>query len=506
MLPLTQHGLSRRDFAECLLVFCVSLGLTCFLYRNAATAWFVLDDYVWLEGASARDFLGFFFGSWGHEVAYRPLMRLSFGLDSFLFGENPLGWHLHSFALHAANALWLYLIVRHFVRDAATSPLPRIAAALFVVGPSGHENIAWISARTHLTGGFFYLGALFFLLEYLKGSRRRIWLTASLLMFLFGMMAYESVFSLPILLAVCAIPVLSRSGLPRADLFRIIGLYWILGGVVFLIRFMLLGGQLGTVGSTHTSYLPGLLQSLRDVAFLILKHFDPLMLRFWFLLAGAAWVVATKRWLPLRSLLLAAICGIVLYLPFSASSGVGFRYLYLVQIAVIIGVLIVFDALRQKGIWGEALVLLLFSSIFVSDCLTSRGLANEWETAGRIARAIPEQARTLCPEPPPGLNFVFHGVPDTYGHAGVCLTYFDTMVKRRYKQFDGEVYRDQDLLRDDWYTDFPSNRRDIPAKYFRWMPDEEQLIDISQTEWEALIGIPHAVDEDAQESVEGERK
>src|SRR5437867_604660 len=58
-----------------------------------------------------------------HMGHYAPLTWMTLGLDHVLWGMNPLGYHLTSLLLHAANAVIFYVVVLQIL----TLALPRLA-------------------------------------------------------------------------------------------------------------------------------------------------------------------------------------------------------------------------------------------------------------------------------------------------------------------------------------------------------------------------------------------
>src|SRR5207247_1905702 len=52
-----------------------------------------------------------------HGGHYQPLSWVTLGLDYLLWGLNPMGYHLTSVVLHAANAVLFYDVVRMLVRE-----------------------------------------------------------------------------------------------------------------------------------------------------------------------------------------------------------------------------------------------------------------------------------------------------------------------------------------------------------------------------------------------------
>lgn len=96
---------------------------------------------------------------------YRPLLMLTYYGNYLLSGTNPAAFHATSLALHVLNASLLYgvgcllLKVYSYGRCGAL-----VAALLFAVTPLNTESVAWISARTDLLCGLFFLAALMVLL------------------------------------------------------------------------------------------------------------------------------------------------------------------------------------------------------------------------------------------------------------------------------------------------------------------------------------------------------
>jgi tetratricopeptide (TPR) repeat protein len=106
---------------------------------------------------------------------WHPLTWLSLMADAQVLapGEGPLGrarlaagMHLVNLALHAANALLLFLVLR--AMTASTWP-SALVAAIFAVHPLHVESVAWITERKDVLSGLFGLLALGAYVWYARG-------------------------------------------------------------------------------------------------------------------------------------------------------------------------------------------------------------------------------------------------------------------------------------------------------------------------------------------------
>jgi len=117
------------------------------------------DDYQYIVdnghvtgGLNWADFVWAFTNT--EAANWHPLTWLSHQLDCQWFGLNPGGHHLVSVFFHTANALLLFLFLRH-----TTGALWRSAfvAALFAWHPLRVESVAWAAERKDVLCAFFWL-------------------------------------------------------------------------------------------------------------------------------------------------------------------------------------------------------------------------------------------------------------------------------------------------------------------------------------------------------------
>ncbi len=141
---------------------------------------------------------------------YIPVTWLTLALNYVVGGMSPWGYHAVNVALHAANAVVVYLIARRLLAAAAGEPDWRTpaccwggaaAAALFAVHPLRVESVAWITERRDVLSGLFYLLAV---LAYLRAVEeptvRARWRALSLVAFGAGLLSKASVMILPVVL------------------------------------------------------------------------------------------------------------------------------------------------------------------------------------------------------------------------------------------------------------------------------------------------------------------
>jgi len=101
-----------------------------------------------------------------HGENWHPLTSLSHMLDCELYGLNAGGHHLTNVLLHAAAAIFLFLVVRRMT--AALWP-SAFVAAVFAIHPLRVESVAWVAERKDVLSGLFFVLTLW---AYVRYSRR----------------------------------------------------------------------------------------------------------------------------------------------------------------------------------------------------------------------------------------------------------------------------------------------------------------------------------------------
>ena len=156
-----------------------------------------------------------------------PLTTMTYSLDYVFWGMNPLGYHLSSVIIHAANAVLFYFVSLRLLRLTAASSaiswqLPiRVAAGFsalfFALHPLRVGAVVWLLGREMAVAGFFFFLTLLCYLraaeekESSGGSRWR-WMSATWFFYTLSLLGKEAAMTLPFALIVLDIYPLRRLG------------------------------------------------------------------------------------------------------------------------------------------------------------------------------------------------------------------------------------------------------------------------------------------------------
>jgi protein O-mannosyl-transferase len=136
-----------------------------------------------------------------------PLTSISHMLDWQLYGSKAGGHHLTNVVLHAATAIFLFLVFRSMTGALWPSAF---VAAVFAVHPLRVESVAWVTERKDVLSGLFFMLTIWAYLRYAQkrglGSSSAFsflrapfyWL--ALLLYALGLMAKTMLVTLPFVL------------------------------------------------------------------------------------------------------------------------------------------------------------------------------------------------------------------------------------------------------------------------------------------------------------------
>jgi tetratricopeptide (TPR) repeat protein len=182
-------------------------------YANAFGGSFQFDDFNVIVRQPAVHSLAAW---WESMPGIRPLLKLSYALSWSAGGGSALAFHAANVALHAANALLAYAVLKELwgrmgVAEAGSAAFA--GALLFALHPAHTEAVTYVSGRSVSLMTFFYLASV---LAYLRGAPR--WLSPGL--FAAALATKEVAVTLPAALLLCEALDLRRPFDLRATLGR----------------------------------------------------------------------------------------------------------------------------------------------------------------------------------------------------------------------------------------------------------------------------------------------
>ena len=151
------------------ILFIISISFL--VYLNVLRSGFVWDDMVLIVDNEGIKKLGFFWKDFARDFFdttddilefkygyYRPIISLSYMVDYALWGLKPWGFHLSNVIFHTISCILVYLIFNSLFNARYTSI---VASLLFACHPVHTESVTWISGRTDVVAGIFFLSAFY---------------------------------------------------------------------------------------------------------------------------------------------------------------------------------------------------------------------------------------------------------------------------------------------------------------------------------------------------------
>lgn len=217
----------------------IALGIFAFtflLYTPSLNNGFVWDDTIDIERQYNRyselDLKSYLFPDRreGRSAAYyRPMHHISYVWDYNLWGMNPLGFHLTNnlaYSLSTTLFYFLVLLILKEYRVRAKEYVALFSALYFAVHPMHVESVSWISGRTDVLCGLFFIAAFLF---HLKAKERMSYLLLSVPMLYLSLLSKEVAVAFPF--AIVAYELLKERSVSKrmllsfAAYFAALGLY-----------------------------------------------------------------------------------------------------------------------------------------------------------------------------------------------------------------------------------------------------------------------------------------
>ena len=169
--PSRQTGASQQD--DLILRGALILVLLFVAYYPALQGGFVWDDDLYVTAnpmLGAPDWLRQIWFSGHHQSQYFPLTFTTLRYEYWLWGKEPMAYHLVNVLFHSANVLLLWTVLRRLAVPGAW-----LAAAIFALHPVEVESVAWIAELKNVESTFFYLLALLAWLRFTDRQTAHPW-------------------------------------------------------------------------------------------------------------------------------------------------------------------------------------------------------------------------------------------------------------------------------------------------------------------------------------------
>jgi len=149
----------------------------------------------------------------------RPVVSLSLAINYALGGLNVYGYHLFNIAVHLASTFVLWGVLRRTfmntplnARFGKSAPFLAFAIALiWTVHPLLTESVTYVSTRTELLMGLFYLLTLYCAILAWQSNHARFWSVLAVLSCAIGMGCKEAMLSAPLMVLLYDVTLVSSS-------------------------------------------------------------------------------------------------------------------------------------------------------------------------------------------------------------------------------------------------------------------------------------------------------
>ncbi len=176
----------------------VLLLVVAIAYQPAWRGGLLWDDDAHLTRPALRSSAGLWriWTDIGATQQYYPLLHSAFWIQHRLWGDEVLGYHLVSIALHAISAWLVALILIRW-----TVPGALLSAFVFALHPVHVESVAWISELKNTLSGVLCLASALAYLRFDESRRTRDY-TLALVSFVLGLLTKTVIATLPAVLLV----------------------------------------------------------------------------------------------------------------------------------------------------------------------------------------------------------------------------------------------------------------------------------------------------------------
>ena len=153
----------------------------------------ILDKQEYLTFSNIKNIVSDTVFGKGKDKFCRPVLNLTFLCEKYLYGTNPLGYHLTNIIIHLLTvfSIFLFLTLRYDKNKTL------IFCLLFVCHPALTQAVAWISGRNDSLLALFVVLSCYFFIQNLN-SNKKVFLFFHLFCFVLSLFTKETAIVVPI--------------------------------------------------------------------------------------------------------------------------------------------------------------------------------------------------------------------------------------------------------------------------------------------------------------------
>jgi protein O-mannosyl-transferase len=183
-------------------------GLAVMLYASSLDNPFVYDDFrLIVENPSIQNLSGVL-TVLARDMT-RPVVGVSYAVDTAIWGTGPFGYHLTNVLLHALNVVLAYWVAFYAASDwrrrvgaNGFAPAPNVVAVVTSVLTAAHpvmtQAVGYVTARSELLYGAFFLASLLAARQWMRAGGW--WRAVAIGLWIVSLLAKEAAAMLPVVL------------------------------------------------------------------------------------------------------------------------------------------------------------------------------------------------------------------------------------------------------------------------------------------------------------------
>ena len=180
-VPSIKYGPKRQTLLLSLLAIVVIL-----IYADTLTSPFIFDDLPNIFHnphirIPALSFENLAWAGFQSPEARRPVANISFALNHYFNGYNPVGYHVVNILIHLACGIFLYFLVNATLQTPALRSryeklgwIPFFTAFIWMVHPLQTQSVTYVVQRMNSMAAMFYVLSMLFYVKFRMSTVARM--------------------------------------------------------------------------------------------------------------------------------------------------------------------------------------------------------------------------------------------------------------------------------------------------------------------------------------------